>query len=553
MVGNLTPITMTDKDNSFDTPHEINAAIRESLKQTRALKITDMAGMNSIAVGLREVAKITVEGTAGDYFGAFNGAATLRLMGDSGKYTGDSMSGGIIRVEGNCGYGAGTYLMGGMLNIEGNTGAMTAQRMYDGVITIKGNTGSLSGMGMKGGMIFVGGKCGDYAGHAMVDGVIYARSFKSLGKNAIELPLNKVDKSRLIEYLEIDELEIEEFKKVVAKDTEVSLEDEYPVVLHDAPEGYLERLILSPSFGLYSSEDLGHKEDVELMTKVGTGLGVLKMKAPFMIYDPGSTSPTVLKEAKDLSIPVISSTFPKDMEDNEDTDDEGEDRPRSHRIIRISPDREGTGIDLISRSKGIELVLGSGSVYHLGGELIASNPERPMDINTTEDIRNFIEVLREITQGTNPVFVTISGENIYDLVISVARGKPDGIILKSQLPATALTAAMEALDDADKGDQVALFVMGDFKSEEEVFKVLALGAKGVALVFPDVGIKVNLEKDAFSLHRLVNGLRVLMAYCGHRELSEITQDDIRALDYSTAAVTGIKLIGYDQKLPIWRR
>ena len=546
MVGNPAPIVMTDDDTSFDTPHEINAAIRESLKQTRALKITDMAGMNSIAVGLREVAKITVEGTAGDYFGAFNGGATLRLLGDAGRYAGDSMSGGVIRIEGNADYGVGTYLMGGTINIEGNTSVATGQRMYDGVITIKGNAGSLTGLAMKDGLIFIGGKCGSMVGHNMEGGVIYARAFKSLGENAMELPLNKVDKSRLIEYLEIDELEIDEFKKVVAKVDDGAPEEGFPVILQDTPEGYLEKVTLSPSFSVYTKEELRSHEELDLSTKVGSGLGVLKMKAPFLIYDAGSTSFSVLKEAEALKVPIASSTIPKPDEDDDD-------ETKTHRLLRISPERNGTDIEVISRAKGMELILGSGSGYYLGGELISSAPERPLDINTPLDIRNFIELLREITVSSLPVFVTVSGENIYDLVMAVAKGKPDGIILKSQLPTTAVTVASEALEDLDKRDQIMLFVLGMFDNEVDVYKMLAMGADGVALVFPDTGTKITEEKDAFSLDRLVNGLKVLMAYCGHRELADITNDDLRALNYSTAAITGLKLIGYDQKLPIWRR
>jgi hypothetical protein len=539
---------MTEEDTSFDTPHDINAAIRESLKQTRSLKITDMAGMNSIAVGLNEVAKITVEGTAGDYFGAFNGAATLRLIGDAGKYAGDSMSGGILRIEGNTGYGTGTYLMGGTINVAGNCGVATGQRMYEGVIAVKGHTGPLAGVGMKGGMIFIDGKCADNAGHNIEGGVIYARSFKSLGENAMELPLSKVDKSRLIEYLEIDELEIEEFKKIVPKEEEPSREDEYPVVLHDAPENYLSKITSSPSFSMYGKEDLVHREDVDLEMKVGTGLGTLTVKAPFLIYDNGETSPTVLKEAEDLRIPIIVGDLPPALYD-EDEDE----TPPAYRIVRMSPERKGTTVELISRSKGIELVLGSGSGYYRGGELISSMPERPLDVNSAEDVRNFLECLREVTLGSRPVFVTVSGENVYDLVIALAKGRPDGIILKSQLPTTALTVAKEALDDADKRDRIGLYVLGDYRSVEDVYKIMAMGAKGIALMFPDTGAKVEKAKEAFSLKRLVQDLRVLMAYNGHTTPEDLSEDDLRALDYSTAAITGLKLIGYDQKLPIWRR
>jgi hypothetical protein len=545
---------MTEDENSFDTPHEINTAIRESLKQTRSLKITDMAGMNSIAVGLNEVAKITVEGTAGNYFGAFNGAATLRLLGDAGNYAGDSMSGGILRIEGTAKFGTGTYIQGGSLNVLGNCGAATGQRMYNGVITIKGNTGPLAGVGMKGGMIFVNGKCGDRAGHNMEGGVIYARKFKSMGTNAMELPLTKIDKSRLIEYLEIDELEIEEFKKVVPRDDETSLDDDFPVVLHDTPEGYLDKIILTPSYGMYNVDDILEIDGIEMNTKLGTGLGTMKLEAPFMIYDTGFTSPTVLKEAVELKIPVISTELPAPSRfDAGEDDDDDDDSPSGNRVVRILPEREGITVDSLNRGRGVELVIGTGAGFFVGGDLISSMPERQLDINTKDDIRHFIELIREVTHGMKAVFVTVSGENIYDLVMALTRGKPDAIIIKSQIPTSALTVAREALDDADRRDRIKLYVLGDLKDSEDIYKLLAMGADGIALVFQDTGAKVETAKEAFSLHRMVEEFRVLMAYSGNHTLADIKADDLRAVNYSTAAVTGIKLVGYDQKLPIWRR
>ena len=538
---------MTDEDNSYDTPdtpHEINLAIREALKKTRALKITDMAGMNSIGVGLNEVAKITVEGTAGDFFGAFNGAATLRLIGDAGNYAGDTMSGGTIRIEGNAGYGAGSYLMGGVLNIEGNAGPCAGQGMYDGAIAIGGNAGPLAGMGMKGGMILIAGKCGKGAGHYMTGGVIYARSFKEPGKNAVELPLNKLDKSRLIEYLEVDELEVDEYKKLVPAEEKIEPEG-YPVILSSPENGYLEKLVFSPAYRFYSGEEQGRMENIELRVKVGTGLRALKIPYPIMLYDMGNTSPTAMAEAKELKIPVIGLHAHEETEEEEESPTPG--------ILRIEPDRMNVNIESLSSAKGIELIPGTGAGFEKGGVLISPTPERPLDINTENDLKGFIELLREVVAESCPIFVTVAGENIYDTVMSLASAGVDAIILRSALPSAALTTAMEALDDADKRDSVSLFVLGDFREPETAVKLFCLGAAGVVLTVPDVGPKLEEEREAFSLHTLVEGIRVLTAYAGHTSISELSREELRALDYTTAAVTGAKLVGYDQKLPIWRQ
>lgn len=552
---------MTENDASFDTPQEINTAIREGLKQTRSLKITDMAGMHSIAVGITEVAKITVEGTAGNYFGAFNGAATLRLLGDAGKYTGDSMSGGILRVEGNCGFGTGTYLMGGYLDVTGNSGPATGQRMYDGIITIRGNAGAHCGAGMKGGMIFVRGRCGDGTGHHMEDGVIYARKFRSLGTNAMELPLTKIDKSRLIEYLEIDELEIEDYRKVVPKESTTDPGDESPMVLEDTPEEFLDRIILAPSHRMYTDDEVTDISGVDIGSSVGTGLAILKLAAPFIIYDTASTSPMVLREAGELGIPVagpgtllssrLGEELPGDDPSGGSAGDEGS--QSVNRIVRIPPEREGITADVLNRGRGIELVMGTGAGFFKGGELIASMPERQLDINSGDDVRTFIELLREVTRSSKTIFVTVTGENIYNLVVDLAHGKPDAIILRSRLPTPAIVVAREALEDAGRRDRIRLYLLSDLRNSEDLYKFIALGADGIALVIPDRGARVKKAREAFSLNGLLREFRMLMAYSGRHAMEDISPEDLRALSYSTAAVTGIKLIGYDQTLPIWRR
>ena len=38
---------------------------------------------------------------------------------------------------------------------------------------------------------------------------------------------------------------------------------------------------------------------------------------------------------------------------------------------------------------------------------------------------------------------------------------------------------------------------------------------------------------------------------GHSSVSDLTTEDLRAMDLNTAAITGLKLIGYERPLPMW--
>ena len=38
---------------------------------------------------------------------------------------------------------------------------------------------------------------------------------------------------------------------------------------------------------------------------------------------------------------------------------------------------------------------------------------------------------------------------------------------------------------------------------------------------------------------------------GHSDIKELSEEDLRALDLNTAAITGLKLVGYERALPWW--
>jgi hypothetical protein len=42
-----------------------------------------------------------------------------------------------------------------------------------------------------------------------------------------------------------------------------------------------------------------------------------------------------------------------------------------------------------------------------------------------------------------------------------------------------------------------------------------------------------------------------MSDIGVQNLNEVTRRNLRAIDYDTAAISGLRLIGYDRPLPMW--
>jgi len=38
---------------------------------------------------------------------------------------------------------------------------------------------------------------------------------------------------------------------------------------------------------------------------------------------------------------------------------------------------------------------------------------------------------------------------------------------------------------------------------------------------------------------------------GHSDIKDLSEEDLRAVDPNTASITGLKLIGYERRMPWW--
>jgi len=46
-------------------------------------------------------------------------------------------------------------------------------------------------------------------------------------------------------------------------------------------------------------------------------------------------------------------------------------------------------------------------------------------------------------------------------------------------------------------------------------------------------------------------IKNITASVGHSSINGLSRNDLMALTYDAAAITGVKLIGYDRVLPMW--
>lgn len=208
-------------EEKLQTTKEINKALKEHLKNHNAVRLgvgdSLLAGQHSIAVGF-EKGKITVEGDAGDFFGALNNGANLILRGSGKNFLGDTMIKGDILVEGDIGTGAGTAMVSGTIMIKGDADGKVGQLNKGGMIIITGNPGDNLGSYMIGGEIIATGDVGKKTADWIQGGSIFvAGEIEGLGNNAKIIEIGKEEESRIKRLLKNFGIKTKfDFQKIVA-------------------------------------------------------------------------------------------------------------------------------------------------------------------------------------------------------------------------------------------------------------------------------------------------------------------------------------------------
>jgi len=267
--------------------------------------------------------------------------------------------------------------------------------------------------------------------------------------------------------------------------------------------------------------------------------------------------------------------------------------------IEIKLGQGGSGAigDLYPGSRNSQRVASARKVPE-GADL--AGPSRHMDMESIKDLAKHVEMLKEATDYTIPVLVKLGAAHVHSEVKTALRAGADAIVVDAgtrlygnpyigNLPGAGIPpisifapakAAFREFGAKKKG--VKLFVAGGFATGTDIYKALALGADGVVLGTaakiaigcplkpscyegqcpsgvctsdPDLEVVLDWRKGAKGLSRYLNSLieelRYLCAMTGHKDVKNIATDDLRALSYDCAAITGTKLAGYERSLPMW--
>jgi glutamate synthase domain-containing protein 2 len=229
----------------------------------------------------------------------------------------------------------------------------------------------------------------------------------------------------------------------------------------------------------------------------------------------------------------------------------------------------------------------------------ALSPCRYYDVQTMDDMKHMVAFLRDVTEHKYPILFKLGPSRPYaDVAACIEAGadaisidglvggtgcSPDLVTQGVGIPTIAcIPPAVQALKDYGVHRKVKLIALGGIRNGLDAFKAMAMGADAVGFgsaAEVALGCRVcyachkgncpygiTSQKEEFRARldpveggeRLANFIRatgeevkILTMLSGHSSTADLSPEDLRAMDLNTAALTGLKLAGFDRPLPMW--
>jgi glutamate synthase domain-containing protein 2 len=229
----------------------------------------------------------------------------------------------------------------------------------------------------------------------------------------------------------------------------------------------------------------------------------------------------------------------------------------------------------------------------------ALSPCRYYDVQDLEDMKHMVAFLRNVTDYRVPILFKLGPSRPYEDIVACVEAGADAISIDGLvggtgcspavvtqgvgIPTVALIPpAVQALKDKGVHRKVKLFVLGGIRSGLDAYKAMALGADGVGFGAaaeiamgcracmachtgrcpygitsqdPELRARLDPVKTGQRLANFIKAtaeeLKILTMLSGHKDIKDLSTEDLRAMELNTAAITGLKLVGYEKKLPWW--
>ncbi|MBT7064535.1 MAG: hypothetical protein HN923_07570 [Euryarchaeota archaeon] len=444
----------------------------------------------------------TIQGDVGSFLGAGNRGNTIVCEQIAGNFAGYAMRSGKISIMDGAGNDAGAMMNGGLLLIRGSVGERVGGGMKDGIIVVHGDVGLDPGAGMVGGKIIINGRYPSRLPSGVEQRLLTAAEVKSinsqLDNEGMEIPK---DAACLVP---------SECLRVEATEIPVSSSDLSSIGLvagdlhHIAPYQSCDTAVLVP-------------ENDDANNPIAFPIPLLPIISSGEFLQPTN-------EMDHIAIQVLAKQPFITRE-----------QPRLVDFSLIDTSNLADAPELLENSSGMVVDL---------DDLPAMN---------SEEIDGFIVATRTLLGMEKPISFLNSISRVESLHVRSSHHNVDlaisriedgsGIAEAAALPMIGRSTKSHLSDTATQtGMLLGLSASGQ--------DLAILRASGIDLICCEVPMQ-DAQDLAHWLHSVSNELTAILRRLGLDSIEHLKRQHLRALDYETASISGLRLVGYDRPLPHW--
>ena len=462
----------------------------------KGAKIRALGTLGSWTAAFGKGGFFTIQGDVGSFLGAANNGNQITCERSAGNYAGFAMSSGKISILDGCGDDLGSCMSGGLLVVRGNAGLRVGGGMTGGIIVVDGDIGNDPGAGMTGGKIIVNGRCPNPP-----EGVV----------------LRPITDSELVELnKEIDDKNFQIPNDSVCLESSGEQKNNNHSVVS---AGDLSMIGLVPS-GQPRNMFYSTCDTVALLGERAESNTPIALPLPIL---PHITDGNILVNKKKPS--KLVETQPFVVTHN----------PRTVDFISVEMNNLTHCTDALSSS---------------GGAVVNLMKMPSMD---AEEIDGMLVAIRSLLGQEKPFGFADGVGRIEALHKSSSYHNADiSICIIEDESGISESASLPLIGRSNKANLENTYTdsgieLGFSANAEDIAKLRASGVKFVCCSSPSD----SYDEISNWLDEIQSKLSTILQNLGLESIDSLSRQNLRALDYETAAVSGLRLSGYERPLPHW--
>ena len=462
----------------------------------KGAKIRALGTLGSWTAAFGKGGVFTIQGDVGSFLGAANNGNQITCERSAGNYAGFAMSSGKISILDGCGDDLGSCMSGGLLAVRGNAGLRVGGGMTGGIIVVDGDIGNDPGAGMTGGKIIVNGRCPNPP-----EGVV----------------LRPITDSELVELnKEIDDKNFQIPNDSVCLESSGEQKNNNHSVVS---AGDLSMIGLVPS-GQPRNMFYSTCDTVALLGERAESNTPIALPLPIL---PHITDGNILVNKKKPS--KLVETQPFVVTHN----------PRTVDFISVEMNNLTHCTDALSSS---------------GGAVVNLMKMPSMD---AEEIDGMLVAIRSLLGQEKPFGFADGVGRIEALHKSSSYHNADiSICIIEDESGISESASLPLIGRSNKANLENTYTdsgieLGFSANAEDIAKLRASGLKFVCCSSPCD----SYDEISNWLDEIQSKLSTILQNLGLESIDSLSRQNLRALDYETAAVSGLRLSGYERPLPHW--